>query len=170
MNPQNKVMRLSIRKVWQKAVAESSQRCERLQAEVNLWKDRCQELIEERDSLLNKQKSLQELLLVCQQKQGNLSGRVAILEVQRASWKSKAYVFVGQTGSRLTYVAKFVRKLFPEMKSSEGLKALFDVIYEHKKHFALTSIRKCGRCLPLYCKWMLAEKYENTLPHGDSFK
>ncbi len=84
--------------------------------------------------MLNKQKLLQELLLV-QQKQGNLSGRVAILEVQRASWKSKAYVFVGQTGSRLTYVAKFVRKLFPEMKSSEGLKALFDVIYEHKKTF-----------------------------------
>ena len=85
--------------------------------------------------LLNKQKTLEEDLLLCNQRVSSFCGRVTTLETQQAARKSKTCVLVGRSGSHLTYVIKFVRKLFLEMKSIEGLTAMFDILYDNKKAF-----------------------------------
>jgi DNA repair exonuclease SbcCD ATPase subunit len=115
----------------EKAILECAEQCRVLQSELNILRQRYNDLMEENEVLAQNKNNLQQTLVQCQQKLSNLSSRVTTLEVQQES-QLKSY-FLIRWGLPLVSILSSIKASFPEQKLNAAVKEVLEILHGNKK-------------------------------------
>jgi hypothetical protein len=107
-----------------------------LQSEIQVLRARCNDLVDKNELLTHNNNEYQQSLVDCQKRVASLVGRVAAIEKQQDSLRSKQPLVVGRSAP-LKYIQQFVKALFPDLRVKNGLNELFLLLYTNKKPFRL---------------------------------